>query len=197
VEFGSLTTSPSFKNIALMMAAIVASLAGLGVCLSLRLSDNVHVVESGLAYRSGQLWPGELEGVIEDYRIRSIISLIPPAPDQYWYHAELAVSSARSIVRYEMPLSADHELTSDQLRELLSLLRMAPKPVLIHSKNGADRTGLAAAIFKYAVASRSAEEARRQLSIRYGHFPYIWIGTGAMDASFTRFVADARSFEER
>jgi hypothetical protein len=67
VDFGSLATSPSLKNIALMMTAIVASLAGLGVCLSLRLSDNVHVIESGLAYRSGQLWPGELELVIEDY----------------------------------------------------------------------------------------------------------------------------------
>jgi protein tyrosine/serine phosphatase len=49
-------------------------------------------------------------------------------------------------VRYEMPLSAANELTSDQLRELLSLLRKARKPVLIHSKSGADRTGLAAAI---------------------------------------------------
>jgi protein tyrosine/serine phosphatase len=197
VDSGSLTISPCIKIIVLMMTATTASLAALGVCLSLRLSDNVHVVEPGMAYRSGQLWPGELELVIEDYGIRSIISLVPPAPNQYSYQAELAVSSTRGIARYEMPLSAESELTSDQLRELLSLLRKAPKPVLIHSKNGADRSGLAAAIFKYAVASRSAEEARRQLSIRYGHFPYIWIGTGAMDASFTRFVADARSFQGR
>jgi protein tyrosine/serine phosphatase len=91
-----------------------------------------------------------------------------------------------------MPLSAESELSSDQLRELLSLLRKAPKPVLIHSKSGADRSGLAAAIFKYAIASRPVEEARAQLSIRYGHFPYIWSGTEAMDASFTRFLASAQ-----
>jgi protein tyrosine/serine phosphatase len=197
VDLGSLAVRPHLRIIVLTIASTIALLVGFGVCLGVRLSDNVHVIESGSAYRSGQLWPGELELVIRERGIRSIISLIPPAPDEYWYRAELAVSSARGIERYEMPLSADDELTSDQLRELLSLLRKAPKPVLIHSKNGADRSGLAAAIFKYAIASRSADEARSQLSLRYGHFPYIWRGTGAMDASFTRFVADARSFQGR
>jgi protein tyrosine/serine phosphatase len=192
VDFDSLTNSPRRKIIMLMIAATIASLAFIGVCLSLRLSDNVHVIESGLAYRSGQLWPGELELVIEEYGIRSIVSLVPPEPGQYSYRAELVVSSARGIVRYEMPLSAESELSSDQLRELLSLLRKAPKPVLIHSKSGADRSGLAAAIFKYAIASRPVEEARAQLSVRYGHFPYIWSGTEAMDASFTRFLASAQ-----
>jgi hypothetical protein len=33
-------------------------------------------------------------------------------------------------------------------------------------RSGANRSGLAAAIFKYAVVSRSAEEAKGQLSIR-------------------------------
>jgi protein tyrosine/serine phosphatase len=191
VNFRSFTISPRLQISALTVAAAVASLAGLGICL--RFGDNVHVVESGLAYRSGQLWPGELELVIEECGIRSIISLVPPAPEQSWYRAELAVSSDRNIVRYEMPLSAENELTSEQLGALVSLLQKAPKPVLIHSKNGADRSGLAAAIFKYAIASRPVEEARNQLSIRYGHFPYIWSGTEAMDASFRRFLASAQS----
>jgi hypothetical protein len=41
------------------------------------------------------------------------------------------------------------------------------------------------------IASRSADEAGRQLSIRYGHFPYIWNNTAAMDASFKKFLASA------
>jgi len=155
----------------------------------------VHVIESGLAYRSGQLWPSELESVIEGYGIRSTISLRPPAPDEYWYRAELAVTSARSVARYALPLSADNELTSDQMRELVSLFRKAPKPLLICSRSGADRSGLAAAMFQYAVASRPADEARKQLSIRYGHFPLIWRGTEAMDASFKRFVASAQTLQ--
>jgi protein tyrosine/serine phosphatase len=193
VIFGSLSIFRGVKSVLLMVAATTATLAALGICLSQRLTDNVHVIESGLAYRSAQLWPGELELVVEDYGIRSIISLVPPAPDQYWYRGEEAVSSARGIVRYEMPLSADSELSLGQLRDLLTLLRKAPKPVLIHSRTGADRSGLAAAIFKYAIASRSIEEAESQLSIRYGHIPNIWTGTDAMDASFKRFLASAET----
>jgi hypothetical protein len=192
VDFGSLTFTPFIRIVALTIATTVATIGGLGAYLGLRLSDNVRVIESGLAYRSAQLWPSELEAVIEQSGIRSIVSLVPPAPDEDWYRAELAVSSARGIVRYEMPLSAQTELTSDQLRELLLLLRTVPKPVLIQSRNGADRCGLAAAIFKYAIAARPVEEAKKQLSIRYGHFPYLWSGTEAMDASFRRFLLEQR-----
>jgi hypothetical protein len=143
--------------------------------------------------RSGRLWPEELDAVISRRSIRSIISLVPTAPTQTWYRGELAVSSVRNLVRYEMPLSPQEELSSEQLRDLLALLREAPKPVLIHSESGADRSGLAAAIFKYAIAYRPVEEARKQLSIRYGHFPYLfWNGTEAMDASFRRFVRERR-----
>jgi protein tyrosine phosphatase (PTP) superfamily phosphohydrolase (DUF442 family) len=191
VDFGSLVSSRRFKLVALVMAVAVMSVLSVG--LGARFSTNVHVIEPGLAYRSGQLWPGELEGVIAEYGIRSIVSLVAPEPDQTWYRGELAISSARGIARYEMPLSARKELTSAQLRDLVVLLRKAPKPVLIHSKSGADRSGLAAAIFKYAIAARSAEEAKQQLSLRYGHFPYLWSGTDAMDASFNRFVAEQRS----
>jgi protein tyrosine/serine phosphatase len=60
--------------------------------------------------------------------------------------------------------------------------------VLIHCQSGADRTGLVAAIYEYAVAARPAEEAEEQLSLRYGHVPYLWSRTGAMDRSFEIFV---------
>jgi protein tyrosine/serine phosphatase len=193
MEVGSQTMSIRPKLVAALLFAGAAAVMWLGTCVGLRLSDNVHVVESGLAVRSGQLWPGELEMVIADYQIRSIISLVPAEPEQSWYRDEVAVSLARGVSRYEMPLTAGSELTSDQLRNLVALLREVPKPVLIHSKSGADRSGLAAAIFQYAIASRSADEAGRQLSIRYGHLPYIWNSTAAMDASFKRFVASARN----
>jgi hypothetical protein len=39
--------------------------------------------------------------------------------------------------------------------------------------------------------ARRGYEAGRQLSIRYGHFPYIWNNTAAMDASFKKFLASA------
>ena len=176
-----------------MVATTIGPIAGFaGFLLGVRMTDNVHVIESGLAYRSGRLWPGTLDAVIEDYGIRSIINL-SSAPDQYWYRAELAISAARNVVRFEMPLSARDELTAGQLRQLLSLLQRAPKPVLIQSESGADRSGLAAAILEYAIALRPFDEAINQLSIRYGHFPPLWSGTDAMDASFRKFLLEHRA----
>ncbi len=176
-----------------MLAVLAVSTAVLGVCLGVRFSENVHVVAPGLVYRSAQLWPDELEFVIADYGIRSIISLVPPEPDQAWYRGEISVSTAHRIARYEVPLSRGTRPTASQMRDLISALREAPKPVLIHSKSGADRVGLAAAIFQYAIAARPADEAGRQLSIRYGHLPFILQETEAMDASFEEFVSAIHS----
>jgi protein tyrosine/serine phosphatase len=138
--------------------------------------------------RSAQLLPEELESVIAEYGIRSVISLASPEPEQSWYQGEVSVTSAHKIARYEIPLSRGVRPTADQIQHVLSALRKAPKPILLHSQSGADRAGLVAAIFQYAIASRPASEAGQQLSIRYSHFPSIWPETAAMDASFDEFV---------
>jgi protein tyrosine/serine phosphatase len=171
-----------------MMAVLTLPLVVLTTALGLRLSENVHVIEPGRAYRSAQLLPEELEFVIAEYGIRSIVSLASPEPDEDWYRGEIALSTAHQIAHYDVPLPRGVRLTTKQLGDLLLALRQAPKPVLIHSRSGADRAGLAAAIFQYAIASRPPSEAARQLSIRYGHIPYILPETGAMDASFDGYV---------
>jgi MFS family permease len=111
MEVGSQTLSIRPKLVAALLFAGTAAVVWVGTCVGIRLSDNVHVVESGLAVRSGQLWPAELEMVIADYGIRSIVSLVPAKPEQSWYRDEIAVSYAHGISRYEMPLSAGSELT--------------------------------------------------------------------------------------
>jgi protein tyrosine/serine phosphatase len=171
------------------LAVVTLSMVVLTSVLGLRFSENVHMVEPGMAYRSAQLLPEELEFVISEHGIRSIVSLTPPEPDEDWYRAEIALSSAHRIAHYDVPIPRGVRLTAKQLQDLVSALREAPKPVLIHSRSGADRAGLAAAIFQYAIASRPAGEASRQLSIRYGHLPYILPETRAMDASFDEYVA--------
>jgi hypothetical protein len=52
------------------------------------------------------------------------------------------------------------------------VLDRLPKPVLIHCHGGADRSGLAAAVYLLLYTDTPIDEARRQLSWRYGHFAY-------------------------
>jgi hypothetical protein len=66
--------------------------------------------------------------VIDQYGIRSIIALNGSTPDQSWYADELAVSEAKEVFRFEMPLSANDELSSKHLQELLSPSRKFPSP---------------------------------------------------------------------
>jgi protein tyrosine/serine phosphatase len=178
-----------------VLAVVTLPMVVLTTLLGLRLSENVHVVEPGIAYRSAQLLPEELEFVVAEHGIRSIVSLTAPEPDEDWYRAEIAISSAHRIAHYDVAIPRGVRLTTKQLRDLLFALREAPKPVLIHSRSGADRAGLAAAIFQYAIASRPPGEAARQLSIRYGHLPYILPETRAMDASFDEYVIATRPSE--
>jgi protein tyrosine phosphatase (PTP) superfamily phosphohydrolase (DUF442 family) len=53
-------------------------------------------------------------------------------------------------------------------------------PILVHCKSGADRAGLFAALFLLVTKNARVAEARRQLSLRFGHFRFA--KTGILDA---------------
>jgi protein tyrosine/serine phosphatase len=49
----------------------------------------------------------------------------------------------------------------------------APKPALIHCRHGADRAGLASALYRFNVSGDTQKQAKSQLRSRYGHLPMI------------------------
>jgi protein tyrosine/serine phosphatase len=176
---------------ALVLGAALALPAGLGLWLAgLQLTGNIHAVEPGVLYRSAQLGESALIDVIDDYHIKSVINLRGADQQAFWYRRELAVSRAHGVAHYDFPLSANSLVDPATMARIDALLRSAPKPVLIHCQSGADRTGLVAALYQYAIAARPPAEAAAQLSLRYGHVPYLWSRTGAMDESFAIFVRE-------
>jgi protein tyrosine phosphatase (PTP) superfamily phosphohydrolase (DUF442 family) len=64
-------------------------------------------------------------------------------------------------------------------------------PVLVHCKSGADRVGLFAALFLLTTQKASAAEARRQLSIRFGHFRFA--KTGILDAFLEAYAQEGEA----
>jgi protein tyrosine/serine phosphatase len=168
--------------------------AGLGLYLAgLQLTGNIHMVEPGALYRSAQLGESALADVIDDYHIRSVINLRGADLQAPWYRGELAVSRAHGVAHFDFPLSANSVVDPATMARISALLRSAPKPVLIHCQSGADRTGLVAALYEYVIAARPPAEAAAQLSLRFGHVPYLWSRTGAMDRSFEIFVRQKSS----
>lgn len=146
---------------------------------------NFHAITHGEAYRSAQLDRDELEYYINRYNIRSIINLRGKHPDKPWYREEKEVSLIYGVRHYSISLSSSFEPNEVVVRDLIEIYNNAPRPVLIHCQAGADRSGLASAIWKVVIDKESKSEAEKQLSISYGHLP---IGkTQAMDSFFRKW----------
>ena len=102
-----------------------------------------------------------------------------------------AVARANNIPHTDFKLSSTKELSDEQMHELVALMKAQPKPLLIHCLGGADRTSLASALYLYAIKGEPASTAEGQLSILYGHFPYLFRSeVEAMDTSFKRYVTE-------
>jgi protein tyrosine/serine phosphatase len=144
---------------------------------------NIHVVEDGQFYRSAQLSRQEFANEIEAYHIRSVLNLRGANPGQSWYEDELAVTRAHDASHYDVGISAEDTVPGDKIEQIIAVLRHAPKPLLVHCRSGADRTGLVAALYRYVILWQSAATAEQELALRYGHFPYLTSKTGAMDQS--------------
>jgi len=148
----------------------------------MQVQGNFHPITQGEAYRSAKLDRDELAHYIKKYNIKSIVNLLGEDPRKPWYREELRISAEHHVKHYDISLSATHEPTDEEARRLVEIFKNAPRPVLIHCKGGSDRSGLVAAMWKVIVDKEPKSEARKQLSILYGHFP---LGkTSAMDNFF-------------
>jgi uncharacterized protein (TIGR01244 family) len=172
-----------------MVAVLVAPVGGYSGMLAY--TGNLHPVSEGVLYRSAQLSKQQFEAAIREYKLKSILNLRGAHPGEPWYEDEVAAAQQAGIDHFDYPMSAKRRLTREQIDPILEIVRNAPKPLLIHCRSGADRSGLVAALFRAAIEHSSPEEADRQLSLRYGHFPYLTSKTGAMDESFWAFVGDS------
>ena len=157
-------------------------------CGAIIYTGNVHAVTEGVFYRSAQLGKANLEAVARQHGIKSVLNLRGAHPGEAWYDDEIDASRTLGLAHYDYALSAKRFVSGPQITQLLDIVRNAPKPLLVHCKSGADRAGLVSALYRYAIAGVSAAEADRQLSLAYGHFPYLTSRSGAMDDSFWAYV---------
>jgi undecaprenyl-diphosphatase len=151
--------------------------------------DNFHEVSKGKLYRSRQLNAKKLDFYIHKYGIKTVINLRGSQPDEKWYEEEIAEVKKNEVQHYDFNLSATRYVPHNFLDSIIEIASAAPKPILVHCKAGADRTGLFCAVWQYEIDENQPEIASKQLSLSYGHIPFlIWKKTEAMDSSFIDFV---------
>jgi uncharacterized protein (TIGR01244 family) len=167
-----------------MLAVAAVGGAYLG---SLQLTGNFHTVIAGELYRSAQPSSSEIERYARDYGIKTVVNLRGEGDKGKWYEQEVAATEKLGMTHIDFAMLASRELTPTEADRLVALLKDAPKPILIHCRSGADRTGLVSVIYSQQIAGIPEDKAEKQLSIVFGHvgIPYL-SATYAMDKSWER-----------
>jgi protein tyrosine/serine phosphatase len=168
-----------------VMRIAAISLLSVGAYLGmLQVFGNFHSVVDGEVYRSAQVEQGDIAEYQHKYGIRSVLNLRGKNAGSSWYDDEVKEAQALGVKHIDFRMSTSKELTDKQAIELIQIMRDAPKPMLIHCRAGADRTGLASAIYVAAIAKGTEWQAERQMWLHYGHYPFG--ATKAMNRTFER-----------
>lgn len=164
----------------------IGVLAALGLYLvGIQVTGNFAVVVPGEVYRSNQPTAERISTYAARYDIRTIVNLRGRDEGAAWYRDEVATAKRLGLKLIDFPMQADQRLDAQAAAELVTLLRDAPRPILIHCRSGADRTGLASVIYLARIAGVDEKVAERQLSVRYGHIGIpLFSPTYAMDESW-------------
>jgi protein tyrosine phosphatase (PTP) superfamily phosphohydrolase (DUF442 family) len=149
--------------------------------------SNRHTVLPGRVYRCAQPDGSDLRELVRDKHIKTVINLRGVSPGYDWYQVEARTLHELNVSQEDVTLSANRLPPPAELRRLIDVLDHTDYPVLLHCKQGADRTGLASAVVLLLYTDATLADARWQISPVYGHFRFG--RTAAIDAFFDRYEA--------
>lgn len=133
---------------------------------------NFHEVVAGQVYRCAQPSPAFLEKTVREKGIRSILKMNKNS-EISWAGQEAAIADKLGVQLIELPLPTRRLLSRQELLELIDRLKSAPRPLLIHCKAGADRTGVASTIIAMINGLSFDQAIDEQLRLTYLHTGYL------------------------
>lgn len=166
------TKTKRFRKLKWLLGAIVV-LLGVAGYFSYRyiycFYSNFHTVVEGQVYRSARPNAARLHEWVNKYGIKTVIDL-EGEDDRDVYGKENRLEMAElGVEEIELKLASGRLPTSQQVREIIEVLETKPRPILIHCRVGAERTGLGSVIAAMAVGGQDYKTARKQLSAQYLH----------------------------
>lgn len=184
-----------------LTAAVLAEAVHVG------LGRNFHAVVPGRVYRSAQPSAADLDRAVRDHGVRTVVNLRGSNAAFDWFQEEARATHRLELAQEDLCFSSYRLPAVHEVRHLVEVFDRSTPPLLIHCRRGADRTGLAAAVYVLSQFEASLAEAHRQLSWRYGHLAMgrtrhlrtfldlyeEWLGGRGQQhsrAAFRRWVAD-------
>jgi protein tyrosine/serine phosphatase len=127
------------------------------------IQKNFGTVVPGKIYRSGQPTEAQLEEWIQEYGLKSILSMRFGVPS---YEKELA--ERHGVKMYHVPFSAAKGMKEEQWREIRPILTDENNlPILVHCHGGGDRSGIVTALYRVEVQGWPLDKALREMNRHY------------------------------
>jgi protein tyrosine phosphatase (PTP) superfamily phosphohydrolase (DUF442 family) len=156
----------------------VAALVTLGLVAHHRAQPkHLLAVTPDVLYRSCVLRPHNLERVIDELSIRTVVNLLPTGSTSpevaRKLEAEARITRERGVQLVGIPLEAETPPTPAQVDRWLALFDdPANLPVLVHCEHGVVRTGMLVAVYEMEHLGRSNQGAIEALPM-FGHELYV------------------------
>jgi protein tyrosine phosphatase (PTP) superfamily phosphohydrolase (DUF442 family) len=160
------------KFVAAIVISTLCALALSYYVYTFPINSNFHEVVKGKIYRSGQPRLEQLRSWINRYNIKTIINLRGANAPHAAQEAQLAKELDVNIVF--LGISAYKMIPSETLDELLSVLKEAQQPMLIHCRSGVDRAATVSALAAWHVGGKDFETAKHQMYVPPGPWKRRW-----------------------
>jgi protein tyrosine/serine phosphatase len=139
------------------------------------------------AWRAAQPLPHQIRDIARR-GVRTVVNL-RGQPDTSSYAYERAACETAGLKLVDFRVRSRAAPTRAEILAARDLFTSLEYPILMHCKSGADRVGLMSALYLHTRQNVPIAEARRQLSIRFGHIRQA--DTGILDHVFDAYLADA------
>lgn len=161
---------------------------------------NMHVVDHGFVrsvynnfydlgggmYRSSQPSPSQIRRYHGTLGLKTILNLRGESPYGS-YPLEVATCRDLGIALVDLPLYSRAPPSRRRIHALKDTFSRIAYPALLHCKSGADRAGMAAALYRILHLGHPVEAAMEELGWKYGHFK--GARTGVQDFFLASYVS--------
>jgi len=127
---------------------------------------NFHEVVAGQVYRCAQPNATFFEKAIKEYHIQSVLKLNRNS-ESGWSRDEEQVLNRLGVKLIYLPIGVTELPSRQDMLKIVEVLETAPTPVLVHCKNGADRTGFAAILAEMRAGKTLDQAWDDQMKLRY------------------------------
>ncbi len=152
--------SGKYYRVAALLAVIIL-IAGAGLYYYKSRPRHFAVVKEGVLYRSALLKPDNLKKILDDYNIKTVVSLsgYDDPENIARQKEENRICSEKGVAVISLPMFATKPPSERQITRWLNVMRNPYRPpILVHCTHGVVRTGMMVAIYEMELNGKDVQQ---------------------------------------